>query len=107
MVLPLGSFVQVARLIVSLMMLTTNSLVGGGNNPALADSSQSSLSVTRALKSHACCGGERSGSKKATFNLFLMKHLCAVTALGVLGFPWLLMLKQSLGMGMRSSGFGC
>ena len=105
--LPNACFVQVASLTVSLMLLMMQSLVGGANNPALADGRRMALSVTRALKSHACCGGERSGSKKATFNLFLMKHLCAVTALGVLGFPWLLMLKQSLGMGMRSSGFGC
>ena len=96
--LPLVCFVQVASFIVSLMLLTMQSLVGSGDNPALADSRRTSLSGTRERRSHACCGGDRSGWNSASFNLFLMKHLHAVTVLADLLLPWLLMLKQSSGM---------
>ena len=41
--LPLVCFVQVASLIVSFMLLTMCSLVGSGNNPALADNWRMSL----------------------------------------------------------------
>ena len=104
--LPNACFVLVASLIVSFMLLMMQSLVGAGNNLALADSSQTSLSRTRALKSHACCGGDRSGSKKASLNLFLMKCLCFATAPADLSCPCLLMLKQSSGMWMSLSDCG-
>ena len=104
--LPNACFVQVASLMVSLMLLTMNSLVGGDNKPALADRCRISLSLITDLNVHACCGGERFLLSTASFNCFLWCDLVEPAQFEDLKLPFLLMLKQSSGMGMRSSGFG-
>ena len=105
--LPNACFVQVASLMVSLMLLTMHSLVGTGNNPALADRHLTSGSMATALNVHACCGGDSPGLSTAPFDFSLQCDLMVPAQFKDLVAPCLLTLKQSSGMWMRLSDCGC